>query len=273
MIESFLNLFTSIVYFLSFYIACILTGSIFLLIIASIYWCIPTSIEKIGNLIDNYKEKKAKKMGENVELREWNSEKYEKEKKEKEEYEKKYPIRAKIINFLIEMRRILWYRVPEYPYDIKRYIKMWYQRANRGWADSDVWGFYDYLAKVISEGCIWLRKNKQGVPCQTYPNVKAIEAEDNNIHFKKAEEKWNKILNNIIWTFHIAQKIYNNNWIYPLYEDQYFTKEEKKKWKKWVKDSNKRFGTNNYHIMTKKEIDKYRKGWKYFQQYFGNLWD
>ena len=87
--------------------------------------------------------------------------------------------------------------------------------------------------------------------------VQSIDVED-----KPSESmiEWKRILSEIIWTFEVTSKIQEKDWCYcPLVKDR-------RKHKKWAKKC-------KIHLMTKEECDRYKQGWKYFQQYYFDLWD
>lgn len=243
-----------------------------------LYWLFVTTIQKIqdkiDDLIDKYKTKKNKDKKreytshENV-MESW-TERFEK----REEWNKKHPIQAKIKNIIWWIKSLFWYRVPRYPRDTYRAMKRFIQRGKRGWCDEDVWGLDYHFAKVIIGSLKRYNKIKHGVPCGS-PNQQAISlGEDTDSKgMKKAIKDWTDIINNIIWTFETSLKISEREWLIPFETDKYFTSSERKRFNKFCKEMNKKYDLGKYHIMTKKEVDKYRQGWKYFQQYFGDLWD
>lgn len=64
----------------------------------------------------------------------------------------------KFDQFIYRMRRIL-----TSPLRWRRNIKYWIQRANRGYADCDVWSGDTYLARQIAGILTWLVENGHGV--------------------------------------------------------------------------------------------------------------
>lgn|SRR3990167_426244 len=193
----------------------------------------------------------------------WSLKKKMKELDKQIAWAKKHPV--------LEFLRRLPYILKELPSDIQLWCREKYGRAKNGWSVPDAWGFDWYLAKVITEGCEWLREHKHGYPICINEDINnsnytwSQESEDCNI------KKWNEILDNIIWTFHIARKIQANNWMYPLHRD-YFTDEELKKNIEFCNKMQKKFN-EECHVMTKEECEKYRLGWRYFELYFFSLWD
>jgi len=154
-------------------------------------------------------------------------------------------------------RHGIWNWVEERPRAIRTFI----QRGKRGWAVSDTWGFDYYLTDVILGGLKHLRKNKCGYPVTVYK-----EGQDpNDIDDKANSEAWDKILDSMIYSFEVADKILNGDpdWYYiPSSE---FTVEEYNKRKEQFKSC--------LYVMTLEEVQKYEDGWKNFQKYYFNLWD
>jgi len=85
------------------------------------------------------------------------------EKKEIQ-WEKDHPILYAIKRKMAWFLSHFWYRIPDYPRDIKLWIKEKYQRATRGWADSDTWGFDYYLIDVMYNGLKHFKVNLHGYP-------------------------------------------------------------------------------------------------------------
>lgn len=240
-----------------------------------IYWCIPTIWEKIDDLIYDIKLKinKRKDKKERTVKRHYNE--YKKKKRKQEKWNKKHPILSMFIEFYDLLIRILWYRVPDYPTDVKLWIKTKYQRMVRGWANEDACDLNDHLSTIIKEACEWLKKNKTGLPSNCILKIvktEIIKKYTDEKNFIIAERKWDDILFDIIWTFKIAKKINNSKWFYPRYKE-YFTQKELKSYTKLCKDFSKDYPKDDYHVMTLEECEQYRKGWKLFQENFFNLYD
>lgn len=154
--------------------------------------------------------------------------------------------------------------IKDFPYDVKYYVRMWYQRAKNGWAESDAWGFDWYLARVIVEGCEWLKKNKHGCP-----SIEGFDNYDNDDkQFDAMCAEWDRILDCIIWTFKMAQHIQEDHFSYV--PSSQWTQEKFDKynaiWIGWEYQPPPR-------ALTLEECKKYEEGWVYFQKYFFSLWD
>jgi len=153
---------------------------------------------------------------------------------------------------LVWIRSNLWYRLLDHPRDLHLWIKTKYQRAQKGWAVSDTWGFDYYLAKVIKEGVTHLKKNKTGFPTTMFTFKKMKEPTDKES--KIVEKKWESILNKIIYSFEIAYKITNCE------RAQYMPK----------LSINKR---KELKCLTNKEYKDMREGMNLFIKHFFELWD
>lgn len=241
------------------------------------YWLFATVCERIGDFVDFCSEKIAKMQGKKATLHRINFKKDRRESKKQKRWDEKHIIRATLRDTLITLRRVLWYKVPDYPYDIQRWIRDKYQRAKRGWAVSDAWGFDYYLSKVVSGGCKWLLNHKHGIPssCDRHKIIKKkIKGYSEDRNFKEGIREWEDILEQIVWTFDTVNKINDHYWFYP-HGKAYFTNKELKQSEKlceefkedWPEDAHK------YHVMTIDECRQYRKGWELFQEHFFDLWD
>lgn len=71
--------------------------------------------------------------------------------------------------------------------NLYRNTKYFIQRGRRGWSNRDVWSFDWYIAGVITEAVAHLKKTTHGFPANL------------------TEEKWNEILDEIIYAFKILR--------------------------------------------------------------------
>lgn len=129
-------------------------------------------------------------------------------------------------------------------YPLKQ-LRHYYQRIKYGVSDMDCWSLDYYLSKVISKGCRTIKKHTCGYPCSL-----------------ESMEQWEKILEEIAWTFDTKIKIGDMDW--RMHVD--------KKHEKELQESYTNSGFD-IHIMTKEEIKRYKNGKKLFMKYFDNLWD
>jgi hypothetical protein len=157
---------------------------------------------------------------------------------EYKKWEKKHPIQHFFkVNFYYRACRI-WSKIK----DVPREIKWFWQRGSRGWADCDTWSIDYHLCRIIPPMIRKLKKNDHGYP------------------YDLSSKQWHKILNNIAWTFDIAADIQNHDVIFP----------SKKKPGPSLREHYKKF---KIKTLTKAEYDRYKEGWRLFQEYFFNLWD
>lgn len=180
-------------------------------------------------------------------------------------------------DWLFKLRSILWYRLLEHPSDLHLGIRTKYQRANRGWAVSDAWGFDWYLTDVIIGGCEYLKKHKQGVPMQCFKESDPVDK--NGAHTDEtvelANKRWDDILDNIIDTFKTAKHIQENHWHYQ--ESEEYSVKQANRYRKINKELKKEnpdlWERRALHVMTKKECKQYEEGWNTFRIYFFSLWN
>lgn len=75
-------------------------------------------------------------------------------------------------------------------FDYDRYVKWFFQRGKRGWADCDTWNFDWYLSNVIIGGLEYFRDNNHSYPSEL-----------------SSVEEWNSVLDQMIDGFKSWQKI------------------------------------------------------------------
>jgi len=81
--------------------------------------------------------------------------------------------------------------------DLKWKIPNLIHRAYYGWGKADTWDFDYYLAKIISEGITYLKKDKSGIPCDL------AEKYDDKTAIIKRDERLDKMIRafklHLIW--------------------------------------------------------------------------
>lgn len=180
---------------------------------------------------------------------------------------KKHPILDFFQNCYYEIKR-----TSEVPMDTYRAIKWFIQRGKRGYSDNDIWGFYDYLAEIISKGANELERQVHGVPGELAEKFK--DKDDPN-GIDNAIVEWKRILREIAWTFEAVCKINSHDWV------MIFDERSRNKYTKFYNKLNLNEEEDalfegvkfHYHVMTKEECVRYKNGWKLFQKYYFNLWD
>ena len=84
------------------------------------------------------------------------------------------------------------------------FVKYKIQRANRGWADCDVWGLDNYLSEWLPDALKRLKKTKHGTPIRMFPENPEYIKEDGNpteTAHDIAEKKWDETLDKMIAGF------------------------------------------------------------------------
>lgn len=115
------------------------------------------------------------------------------------EWKCKHPILYKLREFYYILYRFWTYKIAIIPKE----IKWFYQRGKRGYSDCDIWGFDDYLAEIISNGCKKLAKEKHGYPVNL------------------TEEEWDIIINKIADGFAEYRKIMDHEDGYKLTPEEF----------------------------------------------------
>ena len=86
-------------------------------------------------------------------------------------------------------------------------LKYAYQRSTRGWDDTVVWSIDYHISYYMP---IWLRRlkeTKQGIPLACFEKDDLFKTSISPDEERKAEEKWNEILDKMILGFEAAKKI------------------------------------------------------------------
>lgn len=156
-----------------------------------------------------------------------------------------------------------WDRVEEFPYKVRDF----FMRGKRGWGYRDLWGFSSYIAQVMVGALTKLKEIKHGYPGEDEASTNA---------------KWGKCLDDMIYTFKTVIKVLGENdetWLIP-HEKEGWTPEWRTKTRNFVRRLNygKKGGpfadlNQKYYIMSKKEWERYQRGWYLFQKFFYSLWD
>ena len=154
------------------------------------------------------------------------------------------------------------YQLPRKIKNIGFYIKRFYQRGKRGWADSDVWNFDYYLSKIISEGLGHLQKNQYILPTWR-----------EDLTEEKASKKWKYILTTIINTFKTAIEIEEQEIFYI--PKRYRNEEQYKKMVDIIRTLKKKDPEmyRDTRVLNEYESVKFEEGFDLFKEYFFSFWD
>lgn len=150
--------------------------------------------------------------------------------------------------------RWIIYNLKDVPNDLYRKCKRGLQRVYWGLADEDIWGLDFYLSKVILRGLKKLREDKQGCPI-----LDGYGMYDDDKEFEEMYKEWKSILDTMIWTFEVTIKIQSSDWL--MLPEKGFTEKEMAHL------------SENFHVMTVEEMEKYNEGWKNFTRYYFSLWN
>ena len=71
----------------------------------------------------------------------------------------------------------------KFPFKVTRWIRFFYQRRARGWDDSETWALDTSLSRLI------------------VPRLKRFKELNDGFPAELTEQKWNEILDEIIWSF------------------------------------------------------------------------
>lgn len=182
------------------------------------------------------------------------------------EWKNNHPILSFFENFYYELRR-----KKDIPRDTYNKIKWFIQRGKRGYADCDIWNFSGYLSNILVNGLKELKDQVHGHPISIDCSHHTVDIEGES----KGTKKWKKIIDKMIWTFEVTNKILERDWI-PVFDEKYrielrdYVKRLNRRDKKPLFDD---LPKRKYHLMTKREMQKYNSGWKLFKDYYINLWD
>jgi len=149
-----------------------------------------------------------------------------------------------------------WFR------DKPKEFKWFIQRGKRGYSDCDVWGFHHHMSTVILGGLKELRENLHGFP----PEI--------------TFEEWKRILDEMIYTFQTLKDVDDEKT--AMFDSQEY--DEQRKWyddmikdtdvfSTWTDYDDPKFPKYPKHVMSLEDCQRYDKGWKYFKEYYFQLWD
>lgn len=155
------------------------------------------------------------------------------------------------------------YGIPGLIRNIRRFpheVRWFFQRARRGWANVDTWSFDHYVARVIHDGLVYLKSHQH-----IYPGRGEADT----------PEAWGVILDDIIFTFEILSL---DDYFVPQQEThEEWTEEWYQKYSPFFERRKEIYKDDPYYrgikIVTREEFERFKRGWDYFQRYYGSLWD
>jgi hypothetical protein len=150
------------------------------------------------------------------------------------------------------------------------YVKYKWQRANRGWADCDVWSLDGYLVEWMPDALRRLKATKHGIPLKCISEEYDKNGDLTEKSLEEGEKKWDGILDAIIEGFEANKRLHGPTdgyekevGPYPSWdlEDINKPKPEVDAWNEAVKP------------LEARDQKKFEEGMKLFTEYFNNLWD
>jgi hypothetical protein len=140
--------------------------------------------------------------------------------------------------------------------EIPRNIKYFFQRGIRGWSDCDLWGMQSFLTETILNMLVELRRIKSGYPATL----------DEKGKYSYDEQRWNKILDEMIEGFTILRKsdTYDEMIEYaPDFPDSDRIEMEKSMKEKYP----------SWRFTTREEEEKVKRAFELMFKYYHSLWD
>jgi hypothetical protein len=184
-------------------------------------------------------------------------------------------------------RRFIWRWWKHYlsPRTYYYYFKYKIQRANRGWADCDIWSLDNYLAEWIPDALKRLKDVKHGIPMEVFPtDPQYIDHTGNATDeaMKIASKTWDEILGKMIAGFEAYNRIQDTPQAYETeigeFPDVPFTFESNGDGtSRWVKTPEEDDALDTWMAKERPLIERDQKIWEegagLFIKYFGSLWD
>ena len=125
-----------------------------------------------------------------------------------------------------------WYRkyfvIPFYTFintvkDFPSEVKWFYQRGSRGWSDRSAWSIDTWLVDNLIPMLERLKRDKHGTPILMYRKKDGVDKDGNSTDeaHRLAEQRWNNVLNEILYGLKCAKKLQDMDYDY---EDKELTK-------------------------------------------------
>jgi len=155
-----------------------------------------------------------------------------------------------------------------------RWMKWKIQRAQRGWADCDVWSLDDYLAEWLPDALLHLKNTKHGIPMTMFEPVDGVDEEGgpSATAMEKGEVRWSAVLDKMIEAFRAHTRICNMD-----YEKELGAWPQCPCGKVLCDCQPNRRLTSAYldAMRPLEERDKklFKEGMALFTEHFGSLWD
>ena len=130
------------------------------------------------------------------------------------------------------------YAIEEFPSK----VKWFYQRGSRGWSDRSAWSIDTWLVDNLIPMLERLERNKHGTPLSMFRKKDGVDKDGNSTDEANilAEQRWNNVLNEIIYGLKCAKKI----------EDLDYDYEDKELTKRLTKSSQRSFELIGKHLFS-----------------------
>ncbi|MCH7604933.1 hypothetical protein IID24_03025 [Patescibacteria group bacterium] len=149
----------------------------------------------------------------------------------------------------------LRYVIASFPSDVKWAVTNYFQRATRGWADSDAWNLYSWHAKVTREMLAKIRRD--GISYATTKNAQG--------KYESNKKRWDLYLRKMEKAFAYAEKIGVGD--LEIYYLRHFNTKRGIAFRKKMKKK------CNCVYMTKEQDKEMKEGFKLFYEHYFSLWD
>ena len=121
-------------------------------------------------------------------------------------------------------------------------VKWFYQRGSRGWSDRSAWSIDTWLVDNLIPMLERLKNNKHGTPLSMFRKKDGVDKDGNSTDeaHRLAEQRWDNVLNEIIYGLKCAKKI----------EDSDYDYEDKELTKRLTKSSQRSFELIGKHLFS-----------------------
>lgn len=154
------------------------------------------------------------------------------------------------------------------------YVKYKIQRAQRGWADCDVWSLDNYLSQWLPDALRHLKETKHGIPMAMFTDEEASRQDPegwtgpDDTAMERAGKVWGTTLDKMIEGFEAWNRM-----------DEGLYEKELGEYPMWnLDDINKpdpvreeRFKKSE--VLRERDDKIFKEGMALFTQHFGSLWD
>ena len=130
------------------------------------------------------------------------------------------------------------YAIMEFPSK----VKWFYQRGSRGWSDRSAWSIDSWLVDNLIPMLERLKRDKHGTPSTMFRKKDGVDKDGNSTDEanRLAEQRWNNVLNEILYGLKCAKKI----------EDLDYNYKDKELSKRLTKSSQRSFKLIGKHLFS-----------------------